>query len=194
VEDDVSSDTKRKRKQRQEDEAANRHQFSVKMPKDDPVLKETIKMVAARLVQDREFHRALDGLVSDPSLREIVDCAASSPGDAALIAKAARTGGLLQMAKIADANEKLANCMARLVGDGAPWRLRAHCSATSARSRPRAARRSRWTLPVSLCETLPSRSSFARCASGEGSELESSVGFWVSSGQAGKLKTVAMGS
>ena len=117
VEDDVSSDTKRKRKQRQEDEAANRHQFSVKMPKDDPVLKETIKMVAARLVQDREFHRALDGLVSDPSLREIVDCAASSPGDAALIAKAARSGGLLQMAKIADANEKLANCMARLVGD-----------------------------------------------------------------------------
>jgi hypothetical protein len=61
VEDDVASDTKRKRKQRQEDEAANRHQFSVKMPKDDPVLKETIKMVAATLVQDREFHRTLDG-------------------------------------------------------------------------------------------------------------------------------------
>ena len=55
------------------------------MPKDDPVLKETIKMVVATLI----------------------GCAASSPVDAALIAKAARTGGLLQMAKVADANHEL---------------------------------------------------------------------------------------
>jgi hypothetical protein len=35
-----------------------------------------------------------------------------------LIAKAARSGGLLQMAKVADANDELANCLARLAGDG----------------------------------------------------------------------------
>jgi hypothetical protein len=119
VEDDVSSDTKRKRKQRQADEAANRHQFSVKMPKDDPVLKETIKMVAATLAQDREFHRTWDALSSDPSLREIIDYVASSLGDTALIAKAARTGGLLQMAKVADADSELAQCLAQSVGESA---------------------------------------------------------------------------
>jgi hypothetical protein len=119
VEDDVSSDTKRKRKQRQGDEAANRHQFSVKMPKDDPVLKETIKTVAAALAQDREFHRTLDRLMSDPSLREIVDCAASSPGGTALIAKAVRTGGLLDMAKIADADGELVQCLVQSAGDSA---------------------------------------------------------------------------
>ena len=48
-EDDVSPEAKRKRKQRQKDEAAGEHQFNVKMPKDDPVLKETIKRVAAAL-------------------------------------------------------------------------------------------------------------------------------------------------
>jgi hypothetical protein len=37
-EDDVSSDVKRKRKQRQKDDADRKHQFSVKMPKDDPSL------------------------------------------------------------------------------------------------------------------------------------------------------------
>jgi hypothetical protein len=83
------------------------------------VLKETIKMVAATLAQDREFHRALDGLMSDPSLREIIDCAASSPGDTALIAKSVRTGGLLQMAKIADADSELAQCLAQSAGDSA---------------------------------------------------------------------------
>jgi hypothetical protein len=119
VEDDVSSDTKRKRKQRQGDAAASRHQFSVKMPKDDPVLKETIKMVAATLSQDREFHSTLDGLMSDPSLREIVDCAASSPGGTAIIAKAARSGGMLQMAKVADADSELAQCLAQSVGNSA---------------------------------------------------------------------------
>ena len=118
VENDVSSDTKRKRKQRQEDEAANRHQFSVKMPKDDPVLKETIKMVAATLAQDREFHRTFDGLMSDPSLCEIVDVAASSPGDAALIAKAGRSGGLLAI-RVADADSELALYLAQSVGDSA---------------------------------------------------------------------------
>lgn len=119
VEDDVSSDTKRKRKQRQEDEAANRHQFSVKLPKDDPVLKETIKMVAATLTEDREFHRTLNALASDPSLREIIDCVASAPGDAALIAKAARSGGLLEMARVANADSELAQCLAQSVGDSA---------------------------------------------------------------------------
>ncbi len=143
TDDEVSSETERKRKQRQEDQAAGKHHFNVRMPKDDPVLKETIKMVAATLIQDREFHRTLDELVCrrwqksrkqianslssrsvspqwyhaerdqdrrdyarrrsripwylghlriEPPLREIVDCAASVPGDAALIAKAARTG------------------------------------------------------------------------------------------------------
>src|SRR5436309_6437324 len=118
-EDDVSPEAKRKRKQRQKDKADKKHNFNVKMPEDDPVLKETIKTVAATLSEDREFHRALDGLVSDPSLREIVDYAASSPGGATLIAKAARHGGLLQMAKVADADSELGQCLAQSAGDSA---------------------------------------------------------------------------
>ena len=38
LDDDVSPEAKRKRKQRQRDEADKKHQFSVKMPKDDPAL------------------------------------------------------------------------------------------------------------------------------------------------------------
>jgi hypothetical protein len=98
-EDDVSSEAGRKRKQRKIDEDAGFHYFNVKMPIKDPALKETVKMVAATLIGDREFHRTLDRLVSNPSLREIIDCAVSAPGDEALIAKAARAGGLLQMGK-----------------------------------------------------------------------------------------------
>jgi hypothetical protein len=59
-EDDVSPEAKRKRKQRQKDEADKKHYFNVKMPNDDPVLKETIKMVAATLIENREFHREAD--------------------------------------------------------------------------------------------------------------------------------------
>jgi hypothetical protein len=118
-EDDVSPEAKRKRKQRKKDEANKKHYFNVKMPNDDPVLKQTIKTVAATLIEDREFHRTLDALASDPSLREIIDCAASAPGDAALIAKAARTGGLLQMAKVVNSDSELAQCLAQSAGDSA---------------------------------------------------------------------------
>ena len=79
----------------------------------------SIRMVAVALVEDRALHGALDALVSNPSLREIVDCAASAPGDAASIAKAVRTGGLFQMAKVANANGELAQCLAQLAGDAA---------------------------------------------------------------------------
>ena len=77
-----------------------------------------IKIVATMLAEDREFHGTLDAFVSNPSLREIVDCAASAPGDAALIAKAARTGGLSQMAKVADADGELTGYLAQSAGDG----------------------------------------------------------------------------
>ena len=76
-----------------------------------------IKMVAAALIEDREFHGSLDALVSNPSLREVVDCAAAAPKDLALIANAARTGSLLQMAKISDANGELGQCLVQLAGD-----------------------------------------------------------------------------
>ena len=39
-----------------------KHYFNVKMPNDDPASKEAIKMVAATLIEDREFHRTLDAL------------------------------------------------------------------------------------------------------------------------------------
>jgi hypothetical protein len=87
--DDVSPEAKRKRKQRKKNDADKKHYFNVKMPNDDPVLKETIKTVAATLIQDREFHRTLDWLIADPSLREIVDSVAVPPGDTAL----SRQGG-----------------------------------------------------------------------------------------------------
>src|SRR5215211_3903333 len=63
-EEDVAPGTKRKRKQREKDKVDKKHYFNVKMPNDDPVLKETIKTVAATLIEDREFHRTLDALAS----------------------------------------------------------------------------------------------------------------------------------
>ncbi|WP_334402147.1 hypothetical protein [Bradyrhizobium sp. AZCC 2289] len=117
-EDGVSSEAGRKRKQRKIDENGGFHYFNVKMPIDDPALKETVKTVAATLIKDRKVHHTFDALVSDPAVREIVDCATSSAGGAVLIAKAARTGGLLRMASVAAADGELTQCLAQLVEDG----------------------------------------------------------------------------
>lgn len=116
-EEEVSSEAERKRTQRKKDEDAGFHYFNVKMPIKDPALKETVKMVAATLIEDREFHHTVNALVSDPAVREIVDCAASSSGDAALIAKAARTGSLLQLASVAAADGELTQRLVQLADD-----------------------------------------------------------------------------